>query len=94
MSSLNAPEEVEPAERLVELHPWPTWYVSPEQEEKQMLLQLELPELLLVKAKLQFVGIMAGMIGYLSVNLNENDLLDEHLLPGLDTTGVPQIYLV
>ena len=38
MTTLNCPEEVYLAEKLIELHPWAVWYVSQEVEVKQIKL--------------------------------------------------------
>ena len=90
MSSLNAPEEVELAERLVELHPWADMVRFARTGGEANAIAVRIARAASGKSKVAVCGYHGWHDWYLSVNLNENDSLDEHLLPGLDTTGVPQ----
>ena len=64
MCTLNAPEEVDLAKKLLKIHKWSEkWLDFVNQEVKHVWLQLELRVLLQIKITLPFVVIMDGMIG-------------------------------
>ena len=65
MCTLNAPEEVELAEKLLQLHPWEIWYGMQKPVEKQWRWLPELHVQLRKKILFLFVAIMAGMTGIL-----------------------------
>ena len=89
MSTLNCPEEVLLAEKLVALHPWSDMVRFAVPEERLMLLR----SVLRVATSRDTVAI-CGYHGwhdwYLATNLQNDSGLEEHLLPGLTPNGVPK----
>ena len=90
MSTLNAPEEVELTERLVELHPWADMARFARSGGEANSVAIRLARAASGKDNVAFCGYHGWHDWYLSSNLSDSKGLDKHLLPGLDPHGVPQ----
>ncbi|MBT3777946.1 MAG: aminotransferase class III-fold pyridoxal phosphate-dependent enzyme [Pelagibacteraceae bacterium] len=90
MSTLNAPEEVELTERLVELHPWADMARFARSGGEANSVAIRLARAASGKDNVAFCGYHGWHDWYLASNLSDSKGLDKHLLPGLDPHGVPQ----
>jgi len=90
MTSLNAPEEVELAELLCELHPWAEMVRYTRSGGEAMTVAIRIARAKSKKDKVMFCGYHGWHDWYLSTNLAEDSALDGHLLPGLEPSGVPR----
>lgn len=90
MSTFSCPEEVELAERLVELHPWGDMVRFARTGGEANAVAVRIARAAAGKEKVAICGYHGWHDWYLSANLGENDGLDGHLLPGLDPVGVPR----
>jgi glutamate-1-semialdehyde 2,1-aminomutase len=89
-SSLNAPEEVELADLLCELHPWADKVRYARGGGEILSIAIRIARAFTRRDKIAFSGYHGWTDWYLSANLGESDALDGHLLPGLDPAGVPR----
>jgi glutamate-1-semialdehyde aminotransferase len=89
-SSLNAPEEVELADLLCELHPWADKVRYARGGGEILSIAIRIARAHTRRDKIAFSGYHGWTDWYLSANLGESDALDGHLLPGLDPAGVPR----
>jgi glutamate-1-semialdehyde 2,1-aminomutase len=89
-SSLNCPEEVRLAERLVEMHPWSQMARFTRSGGEAMALAVRLARASTRRDKVAFCGYHGWHDWYLAANLGEEDALDGQLLPGLEPAGVPR----
>lgn len=89
-STLNAPEEVELAELLCELHPWAQMVRYARAGGEAMSMAVRIARAHTKRDKVAFCGYHGWADWYLAANLGENDALDGHLMPGLDPAGVPR----
>ncbi|MFC1568328.1 aminotransferase class III-fold pyridoxal phosphate-dependent enzyme [Candidatus Margulisiibacteriota bacterium] len=89
MNTLNAPEEVELAELLIELHPWAKMARYARTGGEAMTIAVRIARAYSGKDKLLFCGYHGWHDWYLASNLG-GDSLEEHLLPGLSPAGVPK----
>jgi glutamate-1-semialdehyde 2,1-aminomutase len=89
-SSLNAPEEVELAELLCELHPWADKVRFARGGGEIVSIAIRIARAATRRDKIAFSGYHGWTDWYLSANLGESDALDGHLLPGLEPAGVPR----
>lgn len=90
MSSLNCPEEVYLAEKLVELHPWADMVRFARTGGEANALAIRIARAASGKDKVAACGYHGWHDWYLSVNLDDRQGLDGHLLPGLEPKGVPR----
>ena len=90
MSTLNAPEEVELAELLCELHPWADMVRYARTGGEAMAIAVRIARAKTGKDKVLFCGYHGWSDWYLSANLANDKALDGHLLPGLEPNGVPR----
>ncbi len=90
MSTLNCPEEVELAERLVEIHPWADMVRFARSGGEANALAIRIARAASGRDKVAFCGYHGWHDWYLAANLAENEGLDGHLLPGLEPNGVPR----
>lgn len=90
LSTLNAPEEVFLAERLVELHPWADMVRFARSGGEAGAIAVRIARAASGKDKVAFCGYHGWHDWYLSANLGSTDSLDGHLLPGLEPHGVPR----
>ena len=90
MSTLNCPEEVYLAERLVELHPWADMVRFARSGGEANAIAIRISRAASGKDKVAICGYHGWHDWYLSANLNDDENLAGHLLPGLDPKGVPK----
>jgi len=90
MSTLNSPEEVYLSERLVELHPWADMVRLARAGGEVNSIAVRIARASTGKDKVAICGYHGWHDWYLSTNLNNDKNLDGHLLPGLQTDGVPR----
>ena len=90
MSSLNAPEEVYLAEKLVELHPWADMVRFARSGGEANAIAIRIARAASGRDKVAICGYHGWHDWYLAANLSDNESLSGHLLPGLDPRGVPQ----
>ncbi len=89
-STLNAPEEVELADVLVELHPWAQMVRYARGGGEAMAMAVRIARAYTRRDKVAFCGYHGWADWYLAANLAEDEALDAHLLPGLEPRGVPR----
>ncbi|MBI4333130.1 MAG: aminotransferase class III-fold pyridoxal phosphate-dependent enzyme [Chloroflexi bacterium] len=90
MSTLNAPEEVELAELLCEIHPWAEMARFARTGGEAMAVAVRIARAATGKDRILFCGYHGWHDWYLSANLAESTALDGQLLPGLEPKGVPR----
>jgi len=90
MTTLNAPEEVELAKLLVEIHPWADMARFSRSGGEAMSIAVRIARAATKRDKVLFCGYHGWHDWYLAANLSENAALDGHLLPGLQPSGVPR----
>jgi glutamate-1-semialdehyde 2,1-aminomutase len=88
--SLNCPEEVELAELLCELHPWAKMVRYARTGGEAMTIAVRIARAHTGLDKIAFCGYHGWHDWYLSANLGNENALGEHLIPGLNPTGVPR----
>lgn len=89
-STLNAPEEVELADLLCELHPWADMVRYARSGGEAMSIAVRIARAHTGRDKIAFSGYHGWSDWYLAANLGEDNALDGHLMPGLDPAGVPR----
>lgn len=89
MSTLNCPEEVYLAERLIALHPWAEMVRLARSGGEADAIAVRIARAAAGKDKLAICGYHGWHDWYLAANLNDGGSLAEHLLPGLEPNGVP-----
>jgi len=89
-STLNAPEEVELAELLCELHPWAQMVRYARSGGEAMMMAVRIARAHTRKDKIAFSGYHGWCDWYLAANLGDETALDGQLMPGLDPAGVPR----
>ena len=90
MSSLNCPEEVYLAEKLIELHPWADMVRLARSGGEANAIAIRIARAASGKDKVAMCGYHGWHDWYLSANLGDDKSLDGHLLPGLEPNGVPR----
>jgi glutamate-1-semialdehyde 2,1-aminomutase len=90
MSTLNCPEEVYLAEKLIELHPWADMVRFARSGGEINSIAVRIARAFTGKDKIAICGYHGWHDWYLSTNLNSDKNLDGHLLPGLLTKGIPR----
>lgn len=88
--TLNSPQEVELAEKLVELHPWADMVRYARSGGEAMSMAVRIARAASGKDVVAFSGYHGWTDWYLAANLGEDSALDGHLMPGLQPTGVPR----
>jgi glutamate-1-semialdehyde 2,1-aminomutase len=89
-STLNAPEEVELAELLCELHPWAGMVRFARSGGEAMMVAVRIARASTRRDKVAFSGYHGWTDWYLAANLGDQDALDGQLMPGLEPAGVPR----
>ncbi len=90
MATLNCPEEVYLAEKLVELHPWADMVRFARTGGEINSIAIRIARAATGRDKIAICGYHGWHDWYLSTNLNSDKSLDSHLLPGLQPNGVPR----
>lgn len=90
MCTLNAPEEVELAEKLMELHPWAEQVRYAKTGGEALAIAARIARAYAQKDVVLFCGYHGWSDWYLAANLNEDAALDGHLIKGLKPAGVPR----
>lgn len=90
MATLNCPEEVELADRLIEIHPWSEQARFARTGGEALSVAVRIARAATDRDVVAVCGYHGWSDWYLAANLNEGEALEEHLLPGLQTAGVPR----
>ena len=90
MSTLNCPEEVLLAERLVELHPWSDMVRLARTGGEANAIAVRIARAASGRDKVAVCGYHGWHDWYLAANLRGVENLETHLLPGLQPAGVPK----
>tara|TARA_B100001123_G_C15244533_1_gene1000378 strand:+ start:135 stop:1442 length:1308 start_codon:yes stop_codon:yes gene_type:complete len=90
MTSLNCFEEVELAEKLIELHPWSDMARFARSGGEANTIAIRLARAASGRDKIAVCGYHGWHDWYLAANLKKSSILDNHLLPGLESKGVPK----
>lgn len=89
VSTLNCPEEVSLAERLVALHPWADMVRFARTGGEANAIAVRIARAASGRDRIAFCGYHGWHDWYLAANLRGEDDLAEHLLAGLEPAGVP-----
>jgi len=89
-SSLNCPEEVELADLLCDLHPWADKVRYSRTGGESMAVAVRIARAFTGRDKIAFCGYHGWHDWYLAANVGTENALGEHLIPGLDPSGVPK----
>lgn len=90
MSTFSSPEEVELAERLIELNPWADMVRFARSGGEANAIAVRIARAASGKDNVAICGYHGWHDWYLATNHNDGDGLSGHLLPGLDPAGVPK----
>jgi glutamate-1-semialdehyde 2,1-aminomutase len=90
MSTLNCPEEVYLAEKLIELHPWADMVRLARSGGEANAIAIRIARAASGKDNVAICGYHGWHDWYLAANLGDEKNLAGHLLPGLTPNGVPQ----
>lgn len=90
ISTFNSYEEVQLAEKLIEMHPWAGMARFARSGGEANAIAVRIARAARNKEKILFCGYHGWHDWYLSANLRGVNTLNDHLLPGLDPLGVPQ----
>ena len=90
MSTLNCPEEVYLAEKLVSMHPWSNMVKLTRSGGEANAVAIRIARAASSKDKVAICGYHGWHDWYLAANLSNKDELKKHLLSGLKPLGVPK----
>lgn len=90
MGTLNSFEEVELAEKLLQLHPWSEMVRFSKTGGEACVIAIRIARAASGKDHIAFCGYHGWHDWYLSANLSDASNLNAQLLPGLDPKGVPK----
>ncbi len=90
MSTLNCPEEVWLAERLVSMHPWAEMARFARSGGEANAIAIRIARAATGRDTVAICGYHGWHDWYLATNLQNDSGLEEHLLPGLEPNGVPR----
>ena len=90
MSTLDCPEEVELAERLIDLHPWSDMARFARSGGEANSIAIRIARAATGKEKVAVCGYHGWHDWYLATGLENSSGLDEHLIKGLRPLGVPK----
>ena len=91
MSTLNCPEEVMLAEKLLEINPWSRMVRFTRTGGEANAVAIRIARAASGKDNIAVCGYHGWHDWYLSSNIAEDDNLSGHLLPGLEPKGVPKV---
>lgn len=89
LSTLNCPEEVYLAEKLVELHPWADMVRFARSGGEANAIAIRIARAAAGKDQVAICGYHGWHDWYLAANLGDGESLASHLLPGLEPKGIP-----
>jgi len=92
MSTLNCPEEVWLAERLVAMHPWSEMVRFARSGGEANAIAIRIARAATGRDTVAICGYHGWHDWYLATNLQNDSGLEEHLLPGLEPNGVPSAW--
>ena len=90
MCTLNAPEEVYLAEKLIEIHPWAHGVRYAKAGGEAMALAARIARAYTNKDIILFCGYHGWHDWYLAANIENENALDDLHIPGLEPLGVPK----
>ena len=90
MSTLNCPEEVWLAEKLVAIHPWSEMVRFARTGGEANAIAIRIARAATGRDTVAICGYHGWHDWYLASNLQNESGLEEHLLPGLEPNGVPK----
>jgi len=90
MSSFNCPEEVYLAEKLIDMHTWADMVKFARTGGEANSIAIRIARAASNKDNVAMCGYHGWHDWYLAANLGNDDGLNDHLLPGLTTSGVPK----
>ncbi len=90
LTTLNAPEEVYLAEKLVEMHPWADMVRFARSGGEANAVAIRIARAAAGRTQVAICGYHGWHDWYLAANLGDSSHLAGHLLPGLEPNGVPQ----
>lgn len=90
MTTLNPPEEVELAEKLIQLHPWAEMARFTRTGGEAMSVSVRIARAATGNDIVLFCGYHGWHDWYIAANLSSDSALDGQLLPGLKPAGVPR----
>ena len=90
MSTLNCPEEVWLAEKLVEMHPWADMVRFARTGGEANSIAIRIARAASARDTVAICGYHGWHDWYLATNISDDSRLEEHLLPGLEPNGVPK----
>jgi glutamate-1-semialdehyde aminotransferase/spore coat polysaccharide biosynthesis protein SpsF (cytidylyltransferase family) len=90
MSTLNCPEEVYLAEKLIQMHPWADMVRFARAGGEINSIAVRIARASTGRDKIAICGYHGWHDWYLSTNLSSDKNLDGHLLPGLQPNGIPR----
>jgi len=93
MSTFNCPEEVYLADRLVDMHSWSDMVRFARSGGEANSIAIRIARAASGRDGVAICGYHGWHDWYLSANLGTGENLDNHLLPGLKTAGVPKALL-
>lgn len=88
MSTLNSPEEIVLAEKLLEIHPWAQMARFARTGGEACAMAIRIARAASGRSKVAFCGYHGWHDWYLAANLSDTSNLDGQLLPGLEPAGV------
>jgi len=90
MTTLNPPEEVELAQKLISLHPWAQMARFTRSGGEAMMVAVRIARAATGRDIVLFCGYHGWHDWYIAANLSDDSALDGQLLPGLKPAGVPR----
>lgn len=90
MSTLNCPEEVFLAEKLIEMHPWADMVRFARSGGEANAIAVRIARAAAGRTQVAICGYHGWHDWYLAANLGNEEVLAGHLLPGLEPNGVPE----
>ena len=90
MTTLNCPEEVYLAEKLIKIHPWADMVKFTRTGGEANAVAIRIARAASKKDNIAICGYHGWHDWYLSANLSSNSKLNSHLLKGLEVNGVPK----
>lgn len=89
MCTLNCPEEITLAEKLIDLHPWAEMVRYSRTGGEACSIAVRIARAATGKSKVAFCGYHGWHDWYISANLSDSNSLNDQLLPNMTTKGVP-----